>query len=99
MTLTSVAQKFALRPAQPNSNARGEVLSLRWVDLDLAGHRILLPQTKNNEGRIIYLNHSAEFRDLCYQSVATPKALEVAVGGSDRKKLASRTGVEPVLPP
>jgi integrase len=38
---------------------RGEILGLRWLDLDLDGLRILLPQTKNNEGRIVYLNRLA----------------------------------------
>ncbi|HTR26528.1 MAG TPA: site-specific integrase [Terriglobales bacterium] len=35
---------------------RSEILKLRWVDVDLKGGRILLPQTKNGEGRIVYLN-------------------------------------------
>jgi len=39
---------------------RSEVLGLRWLDVDLAGSRILLPQTKNGEGRIIYLNIAAQ---------------------------------------
>jgi integrase len=38
---------------------RSEVLRLRWLDIDLAHARILLPQTKNGEGRIVYLNQSA----------------------------------------
>lgn len=38
---------------------RGEVLGLRWLDVDLKGNRILLPQTKNGEGRIVYLNRIA----------------------------------------
>jgi len=35
---------------------RGEILGLRWLDVDLNGGRILLPQTKNGDGRIVYLN-------------------------------------------
>jgi len=35
---------------------RGEVLGLRWLDVDRRGGRILLPQTKNGEGRIVWLN-------------------------------------------
>ncbi len=35
---------------------RGELLGLRWMDVDAAGQRILLPQTKNGEGRIVQLN-------------------------------------------
>ena len=38
---------------------RGEILSMRWLDVDLSNNRILLPQTKNGDGRIIYLNKSA----------------------------------------
>jgi integrase len=55
---------------------RGEILGLRWLDVDFAGHRILLPQTKNNEGRVIYLNASAEavLQSLVYANVrATDK--------------------------
>jgi len=35
---------------------RGEILGLRWMDIDFAGKRIMLPQTKNGDGRIVYLN-------------------------------------------
>jgi integrase len=38
---------------------RGEVLNLRWLDVDLNGSRILLPQTKNGDARIVYLNELA----------------------------------------
>jgi len=38
---------------------RSEILGLRWLDLDLRHDRILLPQTKNGDGRIVYLNRSA----------------------------------------
>lgn len=38
---------------------RSEILKLRWLDVDLAHNRILLPQTKNGEGRIVYLNRGA----------------------------------------
>ena len=38
---------------------RGEILGLRWLDLDMAHHHILLPQTKNGDGRVVYLNQSA----------------------------------------
>jgi len=31
---------------------RGELLGLRWLDVDLQGGRIVLPQTKNGEGRV-----------------------------------------------
>jgi integrase len=35
---------------------RSELLGLRWVDLDRNGCRILLPQTKNGDGRTVWLN-------------------------------------------
>ncbi|MCW5969432.1 MAG: site-specific integrase [Blastocatellales bacterium] len=39
---------------------RSEIVGLRWMDVDLNGGRILLPQTKNGDGRIVYLNASAQ---------------------------------------
>jgi integrase len=39
---------------------RGEILGLRWMDVDFGGGRIMLPQTKNGEGRIVYLNALAK---------------------------------------
>ena len=38
---------------------RSEILGLRRLDIDIANGRILLPQTKNGEGRIVYLNDLA----------------------------------------
>jgi integrase len=38
---------------------RSEILKLRWLDVDLRGCRVLLPQTKNGEGRTVYLNRLA----------------------------------------
>ena len=38
---------------------RGEILGLRWLDVDLMNRRINLPQTKNGEGRTVYLNELA----------------------------------------
>ena len=38
---------------------RSEILSLRWLNVDLAGNRLMLSQTKNGEGRIVYLNRLA----------------------------------------
>lgn len=35
---------------------RSEVLGLRWLDIDRKGERILLPQTKNGDGRVVWLN-------------------------------------------
>jgi integrase len=39
---------------------RSEILGLRWIDLDLLNKRVMLPQTKNGEGRIVYLNQAAQ---------------------------------------
>lgn len=39
---------------------RGEILGLRWLDVDMIHDRIMLPQTKNGDGRIVYLNKSAQ---------------------------------------
>jgi integrase len=38
---------------------RGEIMSLRYLDVDLSNKRILLPQTKNGESRVVYLNDMA----------------------------------------
>ncbi len=38
---------------------RSEILKLRRLDVDLNGRRVLLPQTKNGDGRIVYLNRLA----------------------------------------
>ncbi len=38
---------------------RGEIVELRWIHVDLSGGRICLPQTKNGEVRIVYLNANA----------------------------------------
>jgi len=35
---------------------RGEVLGLRWLDIDRKGERILLPQSKNGDARVVWLN-------------------------------------------
>jgi integrase len=35
---------------------RSEALGLRWLDVDLKGNRIMLPQTKNRSGRTVWLN-------------------------------------------
>lgn len=39
---------------------RSEIINLRWLDVDLEHARILLPQTKNGDGRIVYLNETAQ---------------------------------------
>jgi len=38
---------------------RSEVLGLRWRDIDRQGERILLPQTKNGDARVVWLNAMA----------------------------------------
>jgi integrase len=39
---------------------RGEILKLRALDIDFDGNRLLLPQTRNGDGRIAYLNRIAK---------------------------------------
>jgi integrase len=39
---------------------RGGILGLRWMDVDFNGGRIMIPRTKNGEGRIVYLNTLAK---------------------------------------
>jgi integrase len=39
---------------------RSEMLGLRWLDVDLNQSRVMLAQTKNGEGRIVYLNETAK---------------------------------------
>lgn len=38
---------------------RGEVLALRWLDVCRAQNKILLPQSKNGKGRVVWLNQLA----------------------------------------
>jgi integrase len=38
---------------------RDEILDLRYLDVDLANRPVMLPQTKNGEGRVVYLNDMA----------------------------------------
>jgi integrase len=38
---------------------RGEILGLRSINVDMIGHRLMLSQTKNGEGRIVHLNQLA----------------------------------------
>jgi integrase len=55
--------KLARRPiaglAVSTGMRRGEILALRWLDFDRDGARLMLPQAKNGEGRVIYLNELA----------------------------------------
>lgn len=39
---------------------RSEILGLRWLNTDLINGRVMLPQTKNGEARIVYLNETAK---------------------------------------
>jgi integrase len=56
---------------------RGEILKLRWLDVDFTNNRILLPQTKNGEGRIVYLNKMAQaaLRSVPFTAETKPKDL------------------------
>ncbi len=76
---------------------RGEILGLRWLDVDMAHHRVLLPQTKNGEGHIVYLNETAlaVLRSLpfgahtkpsdCLFSDVTPEQVSTAFARACRK--------------
>lgn len=55
---------------------RGEVLGLRWLDVDLVHARIMLPQTKNGEGRIVYLNQLAQDVLRSLAGTTQPKPLD-----------------------
>lgn len=35
---------------------RRKLLALHWLDVDRVGNRVRLPQTKNGDARIVYLN-------------------------------------------
>jgi integrase len=39
---------------------RSELLGLRWLDVGIENGRVMLAQTKNVEGRIVYLNETAK---------------------------------------
>ncbi len=56
---------------------RSEVLGLRWLDVDLLNNRVMLPQTKNGDGRIVYLNQSA-------QSVFQSHPISAALKSTDK---------------
>lgn len=55
---------------------RSEILGLRWLDVDIVHARIMLPQTKNGEGRIVYLNQLAQDVLRSLASDTQPKSLE-----------------------
>jgi integrase len=56
---------------------RGELLTLRWLDVDLIQRQANLPQTKNGKGRTVYLNDVAMdvFRSLARDTETLPHEL------------------------
>jgi integrase len=86
-TLVSACPEW-LRPvvalAVVTGMRRGEALALRWLDVDLTHGRILLPQTKNGDGRIVYLNECAQ---------AVLKSVPRAEGASSTDRIFS--GITP----
>jgi integrase len=54
---------------------RSEILKLRWLDVDLMNKRLMLPQTKNGDGRIVYLNQTAQG---VFRSLAEGKSVSVS---------------------
>jgi integrase len=75
---------------------RSEILGLRKLDVDSANGRLLLPQTKNGEGRIVYLNNLAmaalqrvivpegNSTDLLFRGIS-PERISVAFARACRK--------------
>ena len=39
---------------------RSEIVGLRWIHVDLLNDRVMLPQTKNGDARVVYLNKFAQ---------------------------------------
>jgi integrase len=66
---------------------RSEILGLRWLDVDLTNSRILLRQTKNGEGRIVYLNNSAAtaLRSIRFNTETSPTVLVFSEISSPRQ--------------
>lgn len=67
---------------------RGELLGLRWTDVDLAGRRIYLRETKNGSLRVLALNELA-FRVLASLPQGVPG--DVVLAGVDPQKLSVYT--------
>ena len=87
--LRQVGQKEALNACQPGLREivalavstgmrRGEILGFRYLDVDIANRRILLPQTKNGDGRVVYLNDMAM---MVFQSWPTGKPTDRVYAG------------------
>jgi integrase len=64
------------RPCRLDRHAPLEILNLRWLDLDTANGRILLPQTKNGDGRIVYQSQSAAAAVQCLRKSPDAKSTE-----------------------
>jgi integrase len=54
--LINVYLKTIVQLAIHTGMRRGEIMGLRWKDIDLKEKRILIEKTKNNERRTIYMN-------------------------------------------
>jgi integrase len=67
---------------------RGELLGLRWMDVDLAGRRVYLRETKNGSLRVIPLNELA-FRVLSSLPDGAPG--EPVLAAVDGQKLSVYT--------
>jgi integrase len=59
-----------VRLAVATGMRRGEILGLRWLDVDLLQRQVNLPQTKNGKGRTVFLNEMAldVFRSLALEA-------------------------------
>jgi integrase len=79
---------------------RSEIFKLRWLDCDLDRRRLMLPQTKNGDGRFVYLNQSALFVMRSFEERRgrpTDHVLDGCTGGQASvafRRVLKRVGIE-----
>lgn len=66
---------------------RSEILGLRWLDVDCTNGRVMLPQTKNGEGRVVYLNALA-LASLAERPMGSPTEHVFGVSTPERVSVA-----------
>jgi len=64
---------------------RGELLGLRWTDVDLEGRRVYLRETKNGSLRVLPLNNLAV---QVFESLSKGLPGDAVLGGVDGQKLS-----------
>lgn len=67
---------------------RGELLGLRWIDVDLLGRRVYLHGTKNGRRRILVLNKLAV---QVFMNLAQSQPTDFVFAGMDGQKLSVYT--------